>query len=187
MAIHFSKEHLSPWRHCTDCEIGNRASRHVIGRGNLPCDILFVGEAPGKQEDMKGLPFVGPSGKILDTWIAYASEQHIKHEGYAFTYYITNLVSCRPCDITGGPNRAPTQSEITNCRPRISLVHRLANPRSGVVLLGKIAYENIQLGSMYRQLELPHPAYILRCGGVKCKASIDAQEKLFEFIRPSIP
>ena len=169
-------DHTHDWRKCTKCSIGKHAYNHVFARGNIPCKVLFIGEAPGKSEDTMGLPFVGVSGKLLDKWIAAT--------GKVFSYAITNTVLCRPTDRIGGDNRPPTQKEMANCRPRLIDFIALADPK-GIVLLGAVARDNVSsfIPSGIKVLKLPHPAYVLRCGGFEGSLSGSVVARLSTFVR----
>lgn len=116
--------------------------------------ILFIGEAPGQQEDHTGLPFQERSGYILHQFFARTKTP--------FNFVITNLVGCRPTELGFRDqivNREPTQTEQEACRPRIDdlLTHF---EFEGVVYLGKLAQS--YRTSIVRTLELVHPAHILR-------------------------
>ncbi len=88
---------------CTRCGLSRNRKNAVPGNGNIHTRLVFVGEAPGKQEDLRGLPFVGAAGKTLD--------QLLENTGLSRSeVYITNIVKCRPPD-----NRDPTMDEITRC------------------------------------------------------------------------
>lgn len=158
--------HVREWEECTKCEIGKIAHEHVFCRGTLPCDLLFVGEGPGKTEDVMGRPFVGQAGRLLDLWM-HEANMHVAASRYIHIpvkFAVTNLVLCRPCDRLGGPNRAPTPCEQGNCRPRLShFLQEIARPR-GLVTLGKVAAANLPSYELPR-LELIHPAAVIRNGG----------------------
>lgn len=165
------------WKRCRECRLYSTRRNVVLtrtgycSRGNyvdtsiLPPNyphILFIGEAPGAQEDHSGLPFQGASGRILHlTWSFIHS---------SFNYTICNIVGCRPTteDFRGDTiNREPSLPEIEACRPRLDqLVTR--NEYAGVVYLGKVAatFSPKQfLGPknlFSRALQLTHPAAILR-------------------------
>jgi uracil-DNA glycosylase family 4 len=129
----------------------------VIVNSTRAIDILFIGEAPGKSENLVGVPFVGPSGKLLKAAIRQAGLDVF------FNYSITNVVQCRPTDTLGGPSREPLPAEIAACAENFDKVVQLANPKV-VVFLGAVAaraYRN-RFPSAYA---LPHPSYILRKGG----------------------
>ena len=158
---------------CRRCEISALACKHAFYRGQVPADIVFVGEGPGKTEDVMGQPFVGASGRLLDKWIAYA------HRVRDFRFAITNLLACRATDSIGGDNRKPTTEEIVNCRQRL-LDFLLYTQPVGIVRLGRVAQEN--LPTDLPVLDLFHPAYVLRCGGVKSPESEQAQRNLRRFV-----
>jgi len=88
---------------CVKCELGKQRIHIVPGDGALDAEIMFIGEAPGRQEDLRGLPFVGAAGKLLDELLHKVGLSREK-------VYITNLLKCRPPE-----NRDPTSKEITIC------------------------------------------------------------------------
>ena len=146
-------------------------SRLVIGRGSLTPRVVFVGEAPGAEEDRLGLPFVGRSGKLLDEWIAYL-------ELSEDDYYITNVVKCRPPE-----NRDPTKQEVAVCRPFLHEQLELLNPEY-VVCVGRFAMNVFfpkkngilkQSGQFFNQYYIvPHPSYFLRRGGTGWEEYLNA-------------
>ena len=143
-------------RPCEACGLSRFRRQIVRGRGCIPCDILFIGEAPGKSEDLRGEAFVGPAGKVLgylieDAGLADAS------------YYILNCCACRPCDSRSSPNREPTASEVLACMPRVHEEILRADPDK-IILLGQIAARFY--GKEYpTALYLIHPSFLLRSGG----------------------
>jgi len=152
---------LRPWLTCKRCGLHHVRRNVVLGVGPLPADVLLVGEAPGKSEDLRGVPFVGKAGRILRAGLrqALASLEGAREP----TYYITNVLACHPTDKKRGPNRAPTREETLACWPRLELTERLARPKV-IVLLGEVARQ-----ACSRQwptaIHLYHPAYIARRGG----------------------
>src|SRR5687768_11168283 len=81
------------WDGCFDCTLCESRHKIVHFRGSIPCDILFIGEAPGDSEDTIGYPFIGRAGKIFNKLLLAARERTLwKH----WTYGITNVVACRP-------------------------------------------------------------------------------------------
>ncbi len=123
---------------CTKCELRETCTQVVVGQGDLPADIIFVGEAPGKNEDEKGLPFVGRSGKLL--------RQLIHEANVPGRHYITNIVKCRPPN-----NRVPFPWEIEGCLPHlIRQVKEVVKPTI-IVGVGKI--------STLRLVSPPHTLY----------------------------
>ena len=170
------------WSRCTRCSIGVYADRHVLGCGVIPCDVLFLGEAPGKTEDVVGKPFVGRAGKVLDAMIKQA--KHV----VPFTYAISNMLACRPTDFLGGPNRTPRLEEIDACTTRVAQLLKMCQPQA-VILLGKTAHTNVQhlmRWYSYPTFRLHHPAYVLRRGGVESSLADRQTEQLIIFLRETL-
>lgn len=111
---------------CRKCELWKTRRNAVSGEGSLDAAILFVGEAPGYWEDVKGRPFVGAAGKVLDTLLADISLSRS-------TVYITNVVKCRPPE-----NRAPLPVEVETCTPYLSRQIKIIQPGI-IVTLGRHA------------------------------------------------
>ena len=147
---------------CKKCNLHKYRRKIVYGRGEIPADILFIGEGPGKSEDLIGEPFVGPSGKLLNRALQKAAE--IAKRPIP-SYYITNIVACRPTDYQGGPNRQPTEEEAWACWPRLERKKLKVKPKQ-IVLLGAVAKKFV-LGAWPTSVCLVHPAYLLRLGGVE--------------------
>lgn len=162
-------KHAIRWNKCEQCDLHKRTTKHVLGRGTLPCDVLFIGEAPGKSENIIGIPFVGRSGKLLDNLIEAAKEDI---ELPSFSYFVTNTVACIPWKNPNGSSdaiRVPTPEEIATCELRVKEVSTIALP-SGIVLLGKTAeqaYFTSDLSKEIPVVALQHPAFILRNGGLE--------------------
>lgn len=153
------KKHKREWKGCQKCLIGHFAHKHCLGRGTLPADLLFVGEAPGRTEDLSGTVFDGNAGKVLDRIIEEAGLNHVRT---GTTYFITNIIACRPTDKVGGYNRAPEPEEIESCSPRVTEIYHIAHPRA-IITLGYTArhhfpYEKDRLANYH----IYHPAYLLR-------------------------
>ena len=117
-------------RSCTRCGLCEKRHNVVFGVGNRNTDILFVGEGPGEQEDLKGEPFVGPAGKLLDDMLSIIDLDRTN-------CYIANIVKCRPPE-----NRDPLETEQDACigylRNQVSLIR----PRI-IVCLGRVAAKRI--------------------------------------------
>ena len=111
---------------CEKCELCKTRTNCVFGVGNINADILFVGEAPGQQEDLSGTPFVGRAGQLLDKFL-YAID--IKREDV----YIANILKCRPPQ-----NRDPLPAEEEACIDYLREQVKLINPKV-IVCLGRIA------------------------------------------------
>jgi DNA polymerase len=121
---------------CKKCSICN--NKYVKGRGTLPANILFIGEAPGAEEEKTGRPFVGLSGKLLNNLIEASG---LKKEDY----YITNTIKCRP-----PMNRKPDLEEMDNCQDLLVAEIITATclcPHPFIVPLGGIAL--ISIFSLY--------------------------------------
>jgi len=102
---------------CTRCALAQTRRNVVFGAGNADADLMLVGEAPGRDEDESGLPFVGRAGKLLDSLLAEA--------GIARSdVFIANVLKCRPPG-----NRDPAPTEIDACRPWLHEQIRLIEPR----------------------------------------------------------
>jgi uracil-DNA glycosylase len=111
---------------CTRCRLHESRTQVVFGQGDPHADLMFVGEAPGFHEDRQGLPFVGPSGQLLNRLL----------EGIGLRrqeVYVCNVVKSRP-----PKNRDPLPDEIAACRPWLDAQVRLVDPKV-VVTLGNFA------------------------------------------------
>lgn len=151
---------------CERCPLHEFRRNIVFGRGKIPAKIFFVGEAPGKTEDLLGVPFIGPSGKLLDKAFELACQMAGVSEPP--TYFISNVVGCRPTDSKDGENRQPTGEEAWACWERLEKTHAAVKPQK-VIFLGKVAL--VQCRKAWPEaLALPHPAYLLRLGGVESPA-----------------
>lgn len=137
-------------RNCQQCSMSRTRRSTVFYRGHKNPMILFVGEAPGKYEDMKGLPFVGPSGRLLDKEIIAAGLGDV-------SVGMANVVKCRPVD-PGGNNRTPSEQEVAACLPFIKQQIDLLGPRV-VVAVGKVAKQAL---NGYSPTYVLHPAAALR-------------------------
>jgi len=111
---------------CVRCPLGHTRTKFVFGVGNPKADIMFVGEAPGRDEDLQGEPFVGRAGQLLDK-ILFASKFSREE------VYIANVLKCRPPE-----NRDPQPEEMETCSPYLLEQIRLINPKF-IVCLGRIA------------------------------------------------
>src|ERR1700736_5565287 len=167
-------ERLAPLRErvavCTKCShLASSRTQTVFGVGNPHAEIMFIGEAPGADEDAQGEPFVGRAGQLLT--------KIIRAMGFAREdVYIANILKCRP-DVPAGSfgNRAPTPQEMQTCRPYLLEQIRIIQPKV-LVALGAVAVEGL-LGTRGTMRELRgrwnsfngtplmityHPAYLLR-------------------------
>jgi DNA polymerase len=115
---------------CAKCRLSKGRTQVVPGVGRCASRIVFVGEAPGKDEDLKGEPFVGRAGRILNNALEEAGSQRDD-------VYITNIVKCRPPD-----NRRPRKDEVEACRQFISSEIERIRP-AVVCALGKTVAEGL--------------------------------------------
>lgn len=148
------------WQECQRCGLAQTRRKIVFGSGVSPAALLIIGEAPGRTEDLLGMPFVGKSGVLLKTVIEEACAILKRDEP---RIYITNIVACRPCDKRSGPNRKPTDYEALRCWPRLHGIILLVRPQR-IVLLGRTAEERL-IDTLPEAHCLQHPAYIVRGGG----------------------
>lgn len=152
---------------CTRCSLAGGRTNVVFGMGDPESDLMFIGEGPGAEEDLQGLPFVGRSGKLLDQLLL--EEMGLTRD----RVYIANVVKCRPPD-----NRDPKPDEIEACRPYLESQLELIAPKV-IVTLGKFAGQLLLASkegiTRLRGRSYPfatgvlvptvHPAYVLRGGG----------------------
>jgi len=111
---------------CRKCKLRKQRKNAVPGEGSLKADVMFIGEAPGYWEDVKGRPFAGAAGKLLDEMLLRVNLSRDE-------VYITNVVKCRPPE-----NRDPLPSEIKTCTPYLDRQIRIIEPRL-IVTLGRHA------------------------------------------------
>ncbi|MFA6431649.1 MAG: uracil-DNA glycosylase [Candidatus Margulisiibacteriota bacterium] len=151
---------------CTKCPLSKGRTKVVFGNGPVPCNLMLIGEAPGADEDMEGLPFIGRAGQLLTQILAAVG---IKRPD---DIYIANTVKCRPPE-----NRAPLGSEQEACRPYLEAQIRLIAPKI-ILLTGAPAVKAILRTDepitkirgkwfKYKDTEIAimpifHPAYLLR-------------------------
>ncbi len=111
---------------CTACPLCQTRTNVVFGVGPKDAEVLFIGEGPGEQEDLKGEPFVGPAGRLLDDMLSIIDLSRNN-------CYIANIVKCRPPQ-----NRDPLQTEQDACIPFLRAQTKLIRPKI-IVCLGRIA------------------------------------------------
>ncbi len=167
LLIHQDNPQLKEFYHeinkCAKCSLRNSRTNFVFGMGNPQADVMFIGEAPGRDEDLQGFPFVGKAGQLLDKML-FALQ--MKREDV----YIANILKCRPPN-----NRDPLPDEVVHCEPYLKKQIEIIKPKV-IVALGRISaqvllkktdslsvmrqsehlYENIPFIVTY------HPAALLR-------------------------
>ena len=155
---------------CVKCRLCEGRTRTVFGVGDRKAKWLFIGEGPGRNEDLQGLPFVGPAGKLLDNMLLAMGLSRTENA------FIANVVKCRP---TGddGSDRPPAPDEAAACMPYLQRQIELIRP-AVLVALGKTAAISLLdlpadspvgklRGQVFEYNGLPlvvtyHPAYLLR-------------------------
>lgn len=153
---------------CRLCPLARTRTKSVPGEGNPKTELMFVGEAPGHDEDVQGRPFVGRAGQLLTKIIEAMS---FRREDV----YITNVVKCRPPE-----NRTPVREEVEKCGPYLASQIEIIRPKV-IVSLGKSATDFFirsskgmtQIrGEFYEYRGIPvmptfHPSYVLRQENIK--------------------
>ena len=163
---------------CTLCPLHETRTRTVFGTGNHNADWLIIGEAPGRDEDREGEPFVGRAGKLLTEMLFAAGYQRKD-------VYIANILKCRPPN-----NRDPSPEEVACCHAYLERQIELIQPAL-ILAVGRIAAHNLlhsdlQVGRLrgrvhrYGERQIPlvvtyHPAYLLRSPLEKRKVWDDLQ------------
>jgi len=149
---------------CSLCNLSKTRHSVVFGEGNLNTKILFIGEAPGRDEDLQGKPFVGRSGQVLTKMIE--NVLFLKRE----EVYVTNIVKCRPPQ-----NRDPEIEEVELCKEYLLKELEIIKPKI-IVTLGRIAFKYLlndetpiskARGKIFefkgiKVIPIYHPSYLLR-------------------------
>lgn len=167
---------------CTRCALHSGRTNMVFGAGNEDAELMLVGEGPGRQEDLLGLPFVGPAGKLLDrllTGVGLSRDE----------VYITNVVKCRPPG-----NRDPHPDESRSCDPilkkQLEIIRPLIICALGRIASGILLKRTVQITRMhgmlisvngYNIVPVFHPAAALRGGNAMSGITEDFQ-KLKEYL-----
>lgn len=151
---------------CLACSLGDNRIRMVFGEGSNESRLMFIGEGPGRDEDITGRPFVGKAGELFDKMCISVGLDRKK-------VYITNIVKCRPPD-----NRTPTKSEAQTCLPYLKRQIELVQPKI-IVTLGATPLRELlcintgitRVRGQWQHLNMLdgipvmptfHPAYVLR-------------------------
>ncbi len=172
---------------CTRCKLSAGRKQIVFGAGNPEADLVFVGEAPGADEDEQGEPFVGAAGQLLTRMIAAMG---FRREDV----YICNVIKCRP-----PYNRNPEPDEVASCEPFLQRQLAALQPRM-IVALGKFAAQALcrestpitrLRGNLRSYQGIPvmptyHPAYLLRTPEAKRQAWQDLQAVLAELAKQGV-
>jgi uracil-DNA glycosylase family 4 len=168
---------------CTKCELAKTRNHVIFGEGNSNAGILIIGEAPGRDEDIQGRPFVGKSGQLLDKILAACGFTRTEH------VFISNIIKCRPPD-----NRIPTPEEAGTCMPWLLKQIEQVDPKI-LILLGATALKYMA-GTDHRitrdrgkwlnlngRLAMPvyHPAALLRDPALKYDTWQDFKKIVFKY------
>ena len=158
---------------CQSCPLATTRNRVVFGEGNPNATVMFIGEGPGKQEDLTGRPFVGPAGELLTRIIEGGMK--LKRSDV----YIANIVKCRPTvDMKMQRDRPPEPEEVRACSPYLleqikliapGVIITLVSPATKFILNTSAGITRLR-GKWGRFMDIPvmptfHPSYVLRNGG----------------------
>ncbi len=169
--------------HCTKCKLSKSRNKAIFGEGNIDAKLFLIGEAPGKDEDIQGRPFVGKSGQLLDKILEACGFNRFKN------VYISNIIKCRPPG-----NRVPNEYEAEICMPYLLKQIDIINPEI-IILLGSTAlkymfdqdkritkihgtwleWKNIPTMPVY------HPAAILRNPALKHEVWEDYKKVVYKY------
>jgi DNA polymerase len=166
---------------CRKCALCQRRNKVVFGQGSQDADLMFIGEGPGRDEDIQGIPFVGEAGQLLTKMIN--AMQFSRSD-----VYISNIVKCRPPN-----NRNPEEDEAVKCIPILKRQIELIKPQV-IVLLGAVPLKYM-LGKTgitrlrghwfsYNGIKVMptfHPAYLLRSPAAKKDVWVDLQKVMHIF------
>lgn len=169
---------------CKPCELGKTRHNVVFADGNPnTASIVLIGEAPGENEDLQGIPFVGRAGKLLNEFL---EKSDLSREN---DLYIINTVKCRP-----PKNRIPTNIEKEACRPIMLKQIEIINPKiillcgatamksflKGKTPISKIRGEILEIevnGKKYHAMPIFHPSYLLRNHSIEASSPRDLMLK----------
>lgn len=159
----------------------------VFARGTIPCDVLFIGEAPGASEDVLRKPFIGPAGKLLDDLI-FDATGILTQKQVGTRIAFTNLVICLP-DSVEGKIQPPNEIAVKACAPRLVEFITLCEP-SIVILTGKLTTEWFPSDKFpdVLKFEIIHPSAILQMDisrkGLAIKRTTEMIKKAFDSLVP---
>ena len=162
---------------CVKCRLAKSRTQVVYGVGSPNADLMFIGEAPGRDEDIQGKPFVGRAGQLLTDII---KAMKLTRDDV----YIANVIKCRPPE-----NRNPEQDELDACRPHIRRQIEIIQPKV-IVTLGRFALQSLlekgyAVSSVRGQwldyngikvMPTYHPAYLLRTPAAKKEVWADMKK-----------
>lgn len=165
--------HQQTWKNCTACSLCNNRRNVVLFRGQLPCDVLFIGEGPSQSDDVLGSPFVGPAGHQLDEIIKKADQSRFEdfeewNNTASLRFGFTHLTACIP--LNEGRICEPPEESIKACSTRLEEILLICKPKL-VVCVGKLPDKWLPklFGSNQHindnMIVITHPAAIMRMEG----------------------
>ena len=152
---------------CTKCQLSKNRKNSVPGEGNPESPVMFIGEAPGQSEDIKGKPFVGAAGKFLETLL---SKIGLSRDDV----FICNIVKCRP-----PRNRKPMPNEIQTCTPYLDRQIKIIKPHF-IVTLG-----NYSTAYIFSKANLPFSGITQARGKFYQATILDMQITIFPTFHPA--
>jgi uracil-DNA glycosylase len=162
-SFHAFESLASAWDGCQRCSLADHRHEVVFYRGDMPCDVLFIGDAPSAEDDITGTPFVGPDGDMLDNPKGKDMDSIITAVDHNFSYAVVQAVGCRP-EIEG---QAPSTDQIAECSGRLTSLLTLLEPKV-CIFLGITAKKTLK--TILRQipdcptLKVIHPRGVLYAG-----------------------
>ncbi|TGN02762.1 uracil-DNA glycosylase [Leptospira dzoumogneensis] len=171
---------------CVRCKLSTTRTQTVFGEGNPNAEVMFIGEGPGKQEDLTGRPFVGKAGELLTRIIERG--MGVPRD----SVYIANVTKCRPTvDLKFEKDRPPEEDEVIACSPfllrQISIIQpkviiTLGNPSTRFILRTKEGITKLRghWGDFHGIPVMPtyHPSYVIRNGGENSPLKRDVWEDI---------
>ncbi len=152
------QRHLAKWSNCERCELCNSRRHMVHLRGDIPADVFFIGEAPGKSENLSGIPFDGEAGILLDEIVKQSVPAKL-------TRAFANLVACLPLGEDGTKLAQPSARSIKECSPRLQELIDLIKPKL-IICVGSLSYDWVPAIQRIPDTTVVshtlHPAHILR-------------------------
>lgn len=168
--------HVAKWRNCRECALCDQRYKIVLGRGSVPAQVVFLGEAPGDSENAVGQPFVGPAGNLLTDIVQRSVGAFNSVSPVQLSVAYTNLVGCYPREAKEAGTHRPNDDEIEACQGRLREFLAIARPQL-IVAVGALAEDNLPLvlekiiysggrvenhATVERVVSIVHPSYILK-------------------------
>lgn len=166
------ERHRLKWNDCTACPLCEGRQKVVLFRGQIPCDVMMIGEAPGASEDVLGSPFIGPAGHLLDEIIKTADQSRFAdfedwNDHASLRVGFSNLVACIPLGDDGNKVKEPPDEAIKACSSRLEEMLMMCKPKL-VVCVGKLPWKwlpklfGVSQWTDRELITIAHPAYLLK-------------------------